>query len=112
MTNSNEINLDSLISFNDLNEKLDKLKEWKLLSPKAEKEKDLYYKNDTNTYKCEIIGYLSKKTNSNCLSEYYETVVIKANDRIIKICPSYLLEMQKKNFSTSFINNNPESENE
>lgn len=91
--------LNSMIIFNNINEKIDKLKEWKLLSPKAKELKDIYYKSQTETYKCEILGYFKKKTNAGCLNSFYETAVIKANDNIINIAPAYLLEMQKKDFS-------------
>ena len=82
---------------------------WRL-SPKAEEEKDIYYKNKDITYKCEIIGYLNKKTNSNCIDRFYETVVIKFDNDIIKISPAFLLEMQKKDFSSSYNNLQPESQ--
>jgi DNA polymerase III subunit epsilon len=95
--------LESMIVFNDMDEKISKFKEWKLLSPKADELKDIYYKNKSDTVKCEIIGYLRKKTNSNCIDKYYETAVIKVDHNIIKIAPSYLLEMQKKDFSFDFI---------
>lgn len=106
------LKIESMINFNTINEKLEKLKEWKLLSPKAEEIKALYYKNNDNMYECNILGFLSKETNSNCLSEYYETVVIKADNKVVKISPSYLLEMQKKNFSTASIIDGLEAENE
>ncbi len=100
---SNEVvDLNSTIIFNTLDDKINKLKEWKLLSRTAADLKDIYYKNKNETYKCDIIGYLTKKTNLNCLSEFYETIVIKVNDKIIKIAPAYLLDMQKKDFSLSY----------
>lgn len=98
-TSSIDNTLDSMIVFNSLSEKMDKLKEWKLISPKAEELKDVYYKDVNGAYKCEVIGYLSKKTNLNCLDMYYETIIIKVNDKIVKIAPAYLLEIQKKDFS-------------
>ncbi|QCH27957.1 exonuclease domain-containing protein [Clostridium tyrobutyricum] len=109
-TKNNALDLDSIITFNNLDDRMDKLKEWKLLSPKAEEEKDIYYKNKDITYKCEIIGYLNKKTNSNCIDRFYETVVIKFDNDIIKISPAFLLEMQKKDFSSSYNNLQPESQ--
>ncbi|MEW9096125.1 MAG: exonuclease domain-containing protein [Clostridiaceae bacterium] len=91
--------LNSMIIFDNTNEKIDKLKEWKLLSPKADELKDIYYKDKSDTYKCEVIGYFSRKTNSNCLDRSYETIAIKVNNNIIKIAPAYLFDMQKKDFS-------------
>lgn len=96
---SNIINLNSVIVFSSINEKIDKLKKWGILSPKAQEIKDIYYKNRDGAYKCEIIGYLSKPTNLHCLSKVYETILIKANNKLITIAPLFLLEMQKKNFS-------------
>lgn len=99
--------LNSMIIFSSIDEKIEKLKQWKLLSPKAKELKDLYYKNEIGAYKCEILGYLSKKTNPNCIDRFYETVVIKVTDRIIRICPAYLLEMQKKGFSVYSVVDTP-----
>lgn len=91
--------IDSMINFNYINEKISKLKEWQLLSPKSEELKDIYYKDKHGAYKCEIIGYISKGTNSKCISEVYETIVIMVNNKLIKINPAYLLDMQSKSFS-------------
>ncbi|WP_406540887.1 BRCT domain-containing protein [Clostridium ljungdahlii] len=100
---SNEVvDLNSTIIFNTLDDKINKLREWKLLSRTAADLKDIYYKNKNETYKCDIIGYSTKKTNLNCLSQFYETIVIKVNDKIIRIAPAYLLDMQKKDFYLSY----------
>ncbi len=88
-----------MLTFNSIDEKVDKLKEWKLLSPKAKELKDIYYKNKNASYECEVIGYLTKETKPNCINRVYETAVIKVNENIIRIAPMHLLEMQKKNFS-------------
>lgn len=95
--------INSMINFNNIDEKIAKLKEWQLLSPKSEELKDIYYKDNDCSYKCEVVGYLSKKTNSKCISETYETVILMVNDKLIKINPVYLSDMQKKNFSFSYI---------
>lgn len=100
--------LNEVIQFNSIDEKISKLKEWKLLSKKTNELKNIYYKDCNNTYICDAIGYLRKKTGPLCLDEYYETVVIKVDNRIIKICPAYLLEMQKKDFSLLSVLENKE----
>ncbi|MCC9295628.1 3'-5' exoribonuclease [Clostridium sp. WLY-B-L2] len=92
------LDLESLIVFNNLNDKIEKLKEWKLLSPSANDLKDIYYKKKSNIYNADILGYISKTTNPKCISQSYETIVLKVEDKIIKIAPAYLLEMQKKDF--------------
>lgn len=94
--------LDSMITFSSISNKIDKLKEWGLLSPKAQDLKNIYYKNKNGTYKCQIIGYLSKNTKYGCLNNVYETIILKINDSVVKIAPDYLLEMQKKDFSFSY----------
>jgi DNA polymerase-3 subunit epsilon len=93
--------LNSMILFDNINNKIEKMREWSLLSPKSKDIKDVYYKNDIDTYICEIIGYYSKPTNSNCIDGFYETIVIEFDNTIIKIAPGYLLEMQKKDFIKS-----------
>lgn len=90
--------LESIIVFNNLNEKMEKLKGWKLLSPSASSLKDIYYKNKDKAYSAEILGYLSKATNPKCINQSYETIVLKVKDKIIRIAPAYLLEMQKRDF--------------
>jgi DNA polymerase-3 subunit epsilon len=97
----NDDMLNSMILFDSINNKMEKMKEWNLLSPKSKEMKDIYYKNDAATYICEIVGYYSKITNNKCIDGFYETIVIEFDNTIIKIAPGYLFEMQKKDFIKS-----------
>ena len=97
-----DINLnEEFIEFKDYDAKLLKLKEWKLISPKAQKiTKPLLYKGiyvDSPT-EYSVIGYITKYTNDKCLNMTYETAVIKVNGKIIKISPAYLKEMKSSKF--------------
>jgi len=93
-----------MIYFEEENVKLEKLKEWKILSPKAEIIKKFVYKSEDGiTTECEIIGYKTKTTNPKCINEIYENLVIEfytntdvATIKDINI--EYFKSMQRKNF--------------
>lgn len=95
MINLNEY--DNFFQFSSAEEKLEKLKEWKLISNKAKEEKAIMYKGayTENEVICEIIGYIIQDVGS----DVNETVVIQINEETHKINPVYLKQMQSKNFS-------------
>lgn len=73
---------DSITYFPSTQEKLDKLKEWGLISAKATiiksfKYKGTYTNKDIDYY---VMGYIAKETNSKCLNKSCETVVIKVSE--------------------------------
>lgn len=84
------------IKFKTVEEKTRKLKEWKLTKP-------LIYKNKGKQTECNIIGYLSKKTNTayispvdrGCISPVYETLIISVDGETHRISIDYLKDMQK-----------------
>lgn len=89
---------DEVIIFKNDTEKLSKLKEWTIISPSAKELKNILYKGTYTSIpvKCDVIGYIEKFTNHNCIDMIYETAVIKIGDEIHKINPMYLKDMQKK----------------
>lgn len=96
MININEF--EEIISFNNEDEKISKLKEWTILSPSAKKVKKLMYNGayTNEPIECDVIGYIEKFTNSNCIDMVYEIAVIKIGSQIHKINPMYLKDMQTK----------------
>ena len=71
-------------------EKIEKLKEWKLISKKATKIKTLLYKGiyiNENSCECDIIGFVDDNE-----------IIIQIQNKIHSIHPAYLKSMQKKNF--------------
>ncbi|QOX63908.1 hypothetical protein FRZ06_11485 [Anoxybacterium hadale] len=71
-------------------EKIEKLKQWSLISPKSNIIKTLTYKGhyaDKPTI-CDVIGYVDDNE-----------IIIKIDEEISSIHPTYLKEMQKPNFS-------------
>jgi hypothetical protein len=58
----------------------------------------LYYVDREGRHECEVIGYISHKTQPGCVNEYYDTAVIQVGDRTININPDYLKSMQRKDF--------------
>ena len=81
--------------FETLEIKIEKLKEWGLLSPKAKVIKKFIYKGTDKPIQCEIIGYLIKTTGPKCISPVYETAIIMTDSEIHRISIDYLKEMQK-----------------
>ena len=82
------------IIFNSEEEKFIKLKEWKIIS---KKQQPIFYKNNCNE-ECDVIGYITKKTNAGCINDVYETIIINVMGKEINISIDYLKEMQKKNY--------------
>jgi hypothetical protein len=75
--------------FENETEQMDKCKQWGLLSEKASKIKDYYYKGNGMNIACSIIGYVDELT-----------AVIEFNNKQQHcIHPSYLKEMQASSFS-------------
>lgn len=95
MINLNET--EEIILFKSDTEKLSKLKEWTILSSSAKKLKKILYKGAYTIapIECDVIGYIEKFTNPNCIDMVYETAVIKIGNEIHKINPMYLKDMQK-----------------
>lgn len=101
MLNMTHNESNEMIIFENFNDKLDKLKEWGIISSKATKIKELYYKgvySDVQS-ECDVIGYLSKPTRKDCIDRTYETAIILVNEETHKIAPAYLKQMQSKKFS-------------
>jgi len=78
--------------FKDENEKIEKLKEIKLLTPTAKECKPFLYKGiyTQNPNECKILGYISNIE-----------LVIEIYDNLHTIHPSYLKQMQKCDFNVS-----------
>ncbi|MFR5946596.1 MAG: hypothetical protein ACLUF8_04220 [Clostridium sp.] len=87
---------DNIIEFKTKEEKLNKFKEWNLITKSANEIKPLFYRGPyvKSLAECNIIGYLSKATNSNCISDKYETLVTEINGNIHKINIDHLIELQ------------------
>ena len=76
------------------NDKLDNLKNLKLLPPKAKEVKKLLYKGmySNKTVECDVKGYLIGRCGIH-------TLIIDLNGINHPIHPDYLRDMQKSNFS-------------
>ncbi|MGG7058416.1 hypothetical protein ACQPUZ_08980 [Clostridium tertium] len=88
---------DNIIKFNNEDEKILKLKEWSILSNSSKEIKKLIYRGaytDTSI-ECDVIGYLEKFTNNNCIDMSYETAVIKIGEELHKINPMLLKDIQE-----------------
>lgn len=95
-----------ICQFNDDNDRLQKLKEWGLLTEESNENIKVFYKgvyNDT-AVECDVIGYLPKVPTEDSLKTSYETVVLLVQGKIHKISPDYLREMQKGTFATNDFN--------
>lgn len=73
--------------FLSVDEKINKLKEWQIIYPKAEKNIKIYYKGaySEKTMECDVVGYVDDNE-----------VIISINNMLHSIHPDYLAEMQKK----------------
>lgn len=93
---------DNITYFSSTQEKLDKLKEWGLVSAKAKEIKKFKYKGayTDKDVDCNVIGYIAKETNPKCINKTCETVVIQIGEETHKIDDAYLKQMQSKNFNT------------
>lgn len=80
-------------AFESDSEQLDKYKEWGLVSEKAAKIKNLFYKRDGLSLACEIVGYADKAT----------AVIQLDNGQLHCIHPSYLKEMQASNYGVKSV---------
>ncbi|CAI6075410.1 hypothetical protein [Cohnella sp. JJ-181] len=80
------------VAFADESERLEKCKEWDLLSEKATKSKTFYYKGYGLKEACEIVGYV----------DHMSAVIQFANKQKHCIHHSYLKEMQAANFGQRF----------
>ena len=76
--------------FKSKEEKIEKLKELKIISPKAKKIKDLYYKGlyVSEITKCAVIGFVNNSE-----------IVLNVKGQLHSIHPDYFKDMQKKTFS-------------
>lgn len=83
-------------SFLDNDEKLNLFKEWGLVKGNTTQIKELFYNKNDKFIRCDVIGYYRKTTNPECISKYYDTLVIKLiSNEIIKISPEYLMQINK-----------------
>ena len=73
--------------FYSLDEKIEKLKHWKIISPKATDIKELYYKGayTDSVVICDIVGFVDDNE-----------IVLNINNKLHSILPDYFLEMQKR----------------
>lgn len=74
-------------TFESENEKLEKLKKWKLISPKATEIKKLYYKGayTNGPVECDVTGFVDDNE-----------IILYINGQLHSIHPDYLVDMQKK----------------
>lgn len=91
---------ENVIIFNTIEEKVEKLFEWGLITEKAKEKKKLksfkYYNRDVEgAIQCDVVGYIP------CLNKIdgIGTAVICIGDSLHKIMPLYLKQMQKKGFN-------------
>ncbi|GFP76358.1 BRCT domain-containing protein [Clostridium fungisolvens] len=77
-------------TFESIEEELEKLKEWHLISPKATEVKAFYYKGayTDKHIECKVAGYVDDNE-----------IVIYVDGKLHSIHPDYFLDMQKKDFS-------------
>ena len=73
--------------FESQEEKIKTLKELKIISPKANEIKELYYKGayTKDSVKCDVVGIVDNNE-----------IILNINDELHSIHPDYLLDMQKK----------------
>ncbi len=78
------------VQFKNLDEKLEKLKELKIISPTSKEVKDLFYKgiyvNEPTI--CDVVGFVDDLE-----------IIIDIKEKLHSIHPAYFKEMQNKNFS-------------
>lgn len=74
-------------AFDSEKEKMEKLKEWKLISPKAMEIKKFYYKGayTKEAVECDVAGYVDGNE-----------IILYINGELHSIHPDYFLDMQKK----------------
>lgn len=78
------------VRFKNLDEKLEKLKELKIISPTSKEVKDLFYMGlyVNEPTKCDVIGFVDDLE-----------IIIDIKGKLHSIHPAYFKEMQNKNFS-------------
>ncbi|MEG1256742.1 BRCT domain-containing protein [Clostridium sp.] len=78
------------ITFQSIEYKLEKLREWKLISSKAVEIKTLYYKGNyiDKHIECDVVGFVDDNE-----------IILHINGELHSIHPDYLLDMQNKSFS-------------
>ena len=92
-----------MTEFKDIEAKIKKLHQWGLIGKRDTKFNEFIYKDKGKQRKCNIIGYLSKKTNTayispvdrGCISPVYETLIISVDRETHRISIDYLKDMQK-----------------
>lgn len=77
-------------TFESIEEELDKLREWQLISPKATEIKQFYYKGayTEKSVECKVAGFVDDNE-----------IILYVNGELHSIHPDYFLDMQKKDFS-------------
>ncbi|GFZ30086.1 hypothetical protein CSC2_06120 [Clostridium zeae] len=77
-------------TFESIEEEIEKLKEWHLISPKATEVKAFYYKGayTDKHIECKVAGYVDDNE-----------LVLYVDGKLHSIHPDYFLDMQKKDFS-------------
>ncbi|MEG0306399.1 MAG: BRCT domain-containing protein [Clostridium sp.] len=77
-------------AFESIEDKLEKLRQWKLISPKAVEVKQLYYKGDytDKPIECDVVGFVDDNE-----------IIIYISGELHSIHPDYLVDMQNKSFS-------------
>ena len=91
------------IQFETIEQKIKKFTEWELMKANDKKIKTIMYKSKDKQIKCDVIGYLSKKTNTTyidkknigCINPVYESVVIVVDGVKHRISIDFLKDMQK-----------------
>jgi hypothetical protein len=84
---------------NDI-ERMEKLKEWGLITPKSKTIKTFKYKGNSIPTECIIMGFTNKPINTN-VSPLDETIAIIVNSKVIKISVKCLKQMQLNSFKLS-----------
>lgn len=83
------------IYFKTYEERMDKLKEWRLISQRSKRIKEYIYKDYKGDKEvCSIIGYMIKETLPECINRKYETLIINTKDKRININIDYFKDMQ------------------
>lgn len=73
--------------FYSIDEKLDKLRKWEIISPKATDIKELYYKGSFTdlAVTCDVVGFVDDNE-----------IILSINNKLHSILPDYFVEMQKR----------------
>ena len=91
---------DRYLEFETFDEKIEKLRVWKMISPKAASIKQIVYKGvaANGTVFCNVVGYIESDVLAKDNDPQYETAVIEIGNDTHKINAAYLKQMQKKEF--------------